>query len=130
MTTARRDVPRTGNRDERQGAAIVVGASLAGLMTALALPHAGVDVTMLERSGAAPRARKGAAFGGVSEDLLSRITGSRHSHSGSAPPFSGPRCAELDGGPRPAPGGRRRRPLYRASPPHDRTERRPGRGLR
>ncbi|MDX2740713.1 FAD-dependent monooxygenase [Streptomyces caniscabiei] len=85
MTTAMRDVPRTGNRDERQGAAIVVGASLAGLMTALALSHAGVDVTMLERSGAAPRARKGAALGGVSAGLLSRITGSRHSQGGSAP---------------------------------------------
>ncbi|MEY9993968.1 2-polyprenyl-6-methoxyphenol hydroxylase-like FAD-dependent oxidoreductase [Streptomyces sp. V4I8] len=85
MTTAMRDVPRSGNRDERQGAAIVVGASLAGLMTALALSHAGVDVTMLERSGAAPRARKGAALGGVSEGLLSRITGSRHSQGGSAP---------------------------------------------
>ncbi|MET9451559.1 FAD-dependent monooxygenase [Streptomyces cinerochromogenes] len=48
MTTSMRDVPRSGNRDERQGAAIVVGASLAGLMTALALSHAGVDVTMLE----------------------------------------------------------------------------------
>ncbi|MFD0459666.1 FAD-dependent monooxygenase [Streptomyces violaceoruber] len=59
MTTAMRDVPRSGNRNERQGAAIVVGASLAGLMTALALSHAGVDVTMLERSAAAPRARKG-----------------------------------------------------------------------
>ncbi|GAA0316022.1 FAD-dependent monooxygenase [Streptomyces turgidiscabies] len=79
MTTAVRDVPRSGTRDERQGAAIVVGASLAGLMTASALSHAGVDVTMLERSGAAPRARKGAALGGVSEGLLSRITGSRHS---------------------------------------------------
>ncbi len=85
MTTAMRDVPRTRNRDERQGTAIVVGASLAGLMTALALSHAGVDVTMLERSGAAPRARKGAALGGVSEGLLSRITGSRHAQSGSAP---------------------------------------------
>ncbi|MET7651938.1 FAD-dependent monooxygenase [Streptomyces sp. NPDC005486] len=85
MTTAMRDVPRCRNRDERQGGAIVVGASLAGLMTALALSHAGVDVTMLERSGAAPRARKGAALGGVSEGLLSRITGSRHAQSGSAP---------------------------------------------
>ncbi|MEU1776992.1 monooxygenase [Streptomyces sp. SID7760] len=85
MTTAMCDVPRSGNRYERQGAAVVVGASLAGLMTALALSHAGVDVTMLERSGAAPRARKGAALGGVSEGLLSRITGSRHSQGGSAP---------------------------------------------
>ncbi|MDX3569911.1 hypothetical protein [Streptomyces sp. ID05-47C] len=48
MTTAMRDVPRSGNRDERPGAAIVVGASLADLMTALALSHAGVGVTMLE----------------------------------------------------------------------------------
>lgn len=59
MTTAMRDVPRSEKEEKRQGAAIVVGASLAGLMTALALSHAGVDVTMLERSGAAPRARKG-----------------------------------------------------------------------
>ncbi|MFF7885395.1 FAD-dependent monooxygenase [Streptomyces sp. NPDC020794] len=85
MTTAARDTTRSGNQDERQGTAVVVGASLAGLMTGLALSHAGVDVTMLERSGAVPRARRGAALGGVSEGLLSRITGSRHSKNGSAP---------------------------------------------
>ncbi|MEV4448255.1 FAD-dependent monooxygenase [Streptomyces mirabilis] len=55
MTTATRDKTRSGNPDEREGGtAVVVGASLAGLMTGLALSHAGVDVTMLERSGRSP----------------------------------------------------------------------------
>ena len=84
MTTTTRDMIRTGKGDERQGTAVVVGASLAGLMTALALSHSGVQVTVLERSGAAPRARRGAALGGVSEALLRRITQSRHPRSGSA----------------------------------------------
>ncbi|MCB2411092.1 FAD-dependent monooxygenase [Hymenobacter lucidus] len=38
-----------------QGSAIVVGASLAGLMTSLALARAGVRVTLLERAGPSPR---------------------------------------------------------------------------
>ncbi|WP_237309458.1 FAD-dependent monooxygenase [Streptomyces sp. AMCC400023] len=83
MTTATRDMSRSGNG--RQGTAVVVGASLAGLMTGLALSQNGIDVTMLERSGAVPRARRGAALGGVSEGLLSRITGSDLSKSSPAP---------------------------------------------
>lgn len=57
MTTATRDMSRSGNG--RQGTAVIVGASLAGLMTGLALSQAGVDVTMLERSGAVPRPAEG-----------------------------------------------------------------------
>ncbi|MER5663470.1 FAD-dependent monooxygenase [Streptomyces mirabilis] len=58
VTTAIRDVTRSGSRDGRQGTA-VVGASLAGLMRGLALSRAGVGVTMLERSEAVPRAQRG-----------------------------------------------------------------------
>lgn len=56
------------------GPVIVVGASLAGLMTGLALSRAGIEVTMLERAGADPRT--GAAVG-VDPARLERVTGVR-----------------------------------------------------
>lgn len=56
------------------GPVIVVGASLAGLMTGLALARAGIEVTMLERAGADPRT--GAAVG-VDAARLERVTGVR-----------------------------------------------------
>lgn len=52
--------------------AVVVGGSLSGLMSALTLSRAGVDVTVLERASAAPRS--GAAVG-VDDAELARITG-------------------------------------------------------
>jgi 2-polyprenyl-6-methoxyphenol hydroxylase-like FAD-dependent oxidoreductase len=51
---------------------IVVGASLAGLMTGLALSRSGIEVTMLERAGADPRT--GDAVG-VDPARLERVTG-------------------------------------------------------
>lgn len=66
-----------GEREERQGTAVIVGASLAGMMTGLALSRAGVDVTMLERVNEFPRT--GAALGGVHEGMLERITGRKRS---------------------------------------------------
>ncbi|KRE81390.1 MULTISPECIES: FAD-dependent monooxygenase [unclassified Arthrobacter] len=54
------------------GTALVVGASLAGLMTALTLSRAGVHVTLLERSD--DTGRTGAALQ-VPDGLLERITG-------------------------------------------------------
>jgi 2-polyprenyl-6-methoxyphenol hydroxylase-like FAD-dependent oxidoreductase len=56
------------------GPVIVVGASLAGLMTGLALSREGIEVTMLERAGADPRT--GAAVG-VDPARLARVTGVR-----------------------------------------------------
>jgi 2-polyprenyl-6-methoxyphenol hydroxylase-like FAD-dependent oxidoreductase len=56
------------------GTAVVVGASLAGLMTALALSRAGLQVTVLERSG--DTGRTGAAIH-VEQVLLARIVGAR-----------------------------------------------------
>ena len=56
------------------GAAVVVGASLSGLMSALSLSRIGMTVTMLERSD--KKARAGAALP-VSEGLLQRLTGRR-----------------------------------------------------
>jgi 2-polyprenyl-6-methoxyphenol hydroxylase-like FAD-dependent oxidoreductase len=56
------------------GTAVIVGASLSGLMTALALSHAGLTVTVLERSG--DTGRTGAAIL-VEEKLLERIVGPR-----------------------------------------------------
>ena len=56
------------------GPVIVVGASLAGLMTGLALARAGIEVTLLERAGADPRT--GAAVG-VDPARLERVTGVR-----------------------------------------------------
>jgi 2-polyprenyl-6-methoxyphenol hydroxylase-like FAD-dependent oxidoreductase len=71
------------------GAAVIVGASLSGLMTGLALARAGVDVTILERVAEFPRT--GASLGWVDEGLLERITGRKRSdkdstaHGPSAP---------------------------------------------
>jgi 2-polyprenyl-6-methoxyphenol hydroxylase-like FAD-dependent oxidoreductase len=56
------------------GSAVIVGASLSGLMTALALSCEGLTVTVLERSG--DTGRTGAAIH-VEEKLLERIVGSR-----------------------------------------------------
>ncbi|TDW18930.1 FAD-dependent monooxygenase [Kribbella kalugense] len=53
--------------------AVVVGASLSGLMTGLALSRAGVDATILERVDEFPRT--GASLGWVPEGRLERITG-------------------------------------------------------
>jgi 2-polyprenyl-6-methoxyphenol hydroxylase-like FAD-dependent oxidoreductase len=61
---------QTGDRRERRGRAVVVGASLSGLMTALALSRAGMAVTILERVGRFPRT--GAAIG-VNDDVLARL---------------------------------------------------------
>ncbi|MFB6783473.1 FAD-dependent monooxygenase [Streptomyces sp. NPDC056352] len=73
--------PRTGNvaarRRASRGTAVVVGASLSGLMTSLALSRAGIDVTLLERATSFPRT--GASLGGVTERLLTRITGRERS---------------------------------------------------
>jgi 2-polyprenyl-6-methoxyphenol hydroxylase-like FAD-dependent oxidoreductase len=55
-----------------QNTAVIVGASLAGLMTALALSRAGVRVTLLERSD--DTGRTGAAIH-VEDRLLERIVG-------------------------------------------------------
>jgi 2-polyprenyl-6-methoxyphenol hydroxylase-like FAD-dependent oxidoreductase len=65
----------TGERHEREGTAVIVGASLSGLMAGLALSRSGVDVTMLERVDEFPRT--GASLGGIEEGLLDRITGRR-----------------------------------------------------
>jgi len=54
------------------GKAVLVGASLSGLMSALSLSRIGMSVTMLERSDG--KARAGAALP-VSEGLLQRLTG-------------------------------------------------------
>jgi len=64
----------------RQGTAVIVGASLAGLMTGLALSRAGVGVTMLERVGEFPRT--GASLGWLPEGRLARITGAAYVASG------------------------------------------------
>jgi hypothetical protein len=77
----------TGEGYERQGTAVVVGASLSGLMTGLALSRAGVGVTMLERVDEFPRT--GASLGWVvDEGLIERITRRRRSNRDSA--TSGP----------------------------------------
>lgn len=57
-----------------QGDVVIVGASLAGLMTALALSRHGMRITMLERSS--DTERTGAALQ-VDEGLLGRLTGRR-----------------------------------------------------
>ncbi len=54
------------------GEAIIVGASLAGLMTALTLSRRGINVTLLERSD--DSSRTGAALQ-ADENLLERLTG-------------------------------------------------------
>ncbi|SET21685.1 FAD-dependent oxidoreductase [Stigmatella erecta] len=53
-----------------RGTAVIVGASLSGLMTGLALSRAGWDVTLLERVGSFPRT--GAAIG-LDDGLLGRL---------------------------------------------------------
>jgi glycine/D-amino acid oxidase-like deaminating enzyme len=77
MNAQAREMNPAGERHERQGTAVIVGASLSGLMTGLALSRAGVDVTMLERVDEFPRT--GASRGWVHEGLLERITGRNHS---------------------------------------------------
>ncbi|MCQ9366718.1 FAD-dependent monooxygenase [Brevibacterium sp. 91QC2O2] len=62
--------------------AIVVGASLSGLMTSLALARAGLEVTLLERS--ARKSRTGAALP-VAEGLLGRLTGQPETGQQSVP---------------------------------------------
>lgn len=59
-------------KQECGGSAVIVGASLSGLMSALSLSRIGMKVTMLERSER--KARAGAALP-VSEGLLRRLTG-------------------------------------------------------
>lgn len=59
-------------KQEAGGSAVIVGASLSGLMSALSLSRIGMKVTMLERSER--KARAGAALP-VSEGLLRRLTG-------------------------------------------------------
>ncbi len=67
---------RTSFRAQRDqaalGSAVIVGASLSGLMTALALSRAGLKITLLEKSG--DTGRTGAAIH-VEEKLLERIVG-------------------------------------------------------
>jgi 2-polyprenyl-6-methoxyphenol hydroxylase-like FAD-dependent oxidoreductase len=76
-----RTAPRRIAASPRAGAAVIVGASLSGLMTGLALSRAGVDVTILERVDEFPRT--GAALGWVHEGLLERITGRERPDKGS-----------------------------------------------
>ena len=73
----RHEMNPTQERIERHGTAVIVGASLSGLMTGLALSRAGVDVTMLERVDEFPRT--GASLGWVHEGLLEKITGRKRS---------------------------------------------------
>jgi 2-polyprenyl-6-methoxyphenol hydroxylase-like FAD-dependent oxidoreductase len=65
-----RSDPPGGGEPERV-AAVIVGGSLSGMMTALTLARAGVGVTILERTGPSPRS--GAALG-VDGGLLDAIT--------------------------------------------------------
>lgn len=75
-TTAPGDTETTGT--ETTGTAIVVGASLAGLMAAVALTDAGLSVTVLERTGAAPRSGAAIAVDPTDlERLLGRERGRR-----------------------------------------------------
>lgn len=64
--------PKSSAQRESCRTAIIVGASLSGLMTALALARTGVRVTLLERSD--DTGRTGAAIG-IQNGLLERITG-------------------------------------------------------
>jgi 2-polyprenyl-6-methoxyphenol hydroxylase-like FAD-dependent oxidoreductase len=63
-----------GKRETARNTAVVVGASLAGLMSALALSRLGLHVTVLERSDR--KSRTGAALE-VGEGVLERLTGRR-----------------------------------------------------
>jgi 2-polyprenyl-6-methoxyphenol hydroxylase-like FAD-dependent oxidoreductase len=55
----RKDIQSESTNDtfikEANGSAVVVGASLSGLMTGIALSRTGLNVTILERAGAKPR---------------------------------------------------------------------------
>jgi 2-polyprenyl-6-methoxyphenol hydroxylase-like FAD-dependent oxidoreductase len=64
-----------GEWHEGRGIAVIVGASLSGLMTGLALSRAGMHITILERVDEFPRT--GASLGRVPEGLLERIAGRR-----------------------------------------------------
>jgi FAD binding domain-containing protein len=79
-------------RGDIHGSAIVVGASLAGLMSALALSRIGLDVTVLER--ASRKRRSGAALP-VSDGLLERLTGRRAHRRGSAIPSGAQAWADV-----------------------------------
>jgi 2-polyprenyl-6-methoxyphenol hydroxylase-like FAD-dependent oxidoreductase len=82
-TATRHPTPtrHTARELDRQASAVIVGASLAGLMTGLTLSRAGVDVTMLERVSSFPRT--GAALG-VNEALIRRITREEYTTGSSA----------------------------------------------
>lgn len=54
MITNSRPADAAARKREREGSAVVVGASLAGLMTSLVLARAGIHVTMLERATSFP----------------------------------------------------------------------------
>ncbi len=71
-TTTPSSTPSTTTLDHVSGTAIVVGASLSGLMSALTLARAGLKVTMIERS--TDTGRTGAALH-APDGLLERITG-------------------------------------------------------
>jgi 2-polyprenyl-6-methoxyphenol hydroxylase-like FAD-dependent oxidoreductase len=67
-----RPTTRPAHNPSSPATALIVGASLAGLMTALTLSRTGVHVTLLERSD--DTGRTGAALH-VQDGLLERITG-------------------------------------------------------
>lgn len=68
---------------DNKGQAIIVGGSLAGLMTALSIARAGLSVTLLERAG--DSGRTGAALQ-IGNGVLARLTGRND-----APEFDGTR---------------------------------------
>jgi 2-polyprenyl-6-methoxyphenol hydroxylase-like FAD-dependent oxidoreductase len=72
--------------EERRGCAVVVGASLSGLMTGLALSRAGMDVTLLERSGTAPRSGAAIGMDGGRLERLARLDRSMPPPSASSSP--------------------------------------------
>ncbi|MFJ6003423.1 FAD-dependent monooxygenase [Arthrobacter sp. NPDC092385] len=72
MHTQHRPTPSTSTDHGSPGTAVVVGASLSGLMSALTLARTGVRVTMIERS--TDTGRTGAALH-APDGLLERITG-------------------------------------------------------
>lgn len=70
--------------------AVVVGASLAGLMTGLALSDAGVEVTMLERAGTFPRTGAAIGMDGDRAQRLSRLVASSRAWAEPSVPTFGP----------------------------------------
>jgi 2-polyprenyl-6-methoxyphenol hydroxylase-like FAD-dependent oxidoreductase len=64
---------RAGDDQARRGSAVVVGASLAGLMTGLALSRAGLAVTILERAAAFTRTGAAVAIDGGRLAGLARL---------------------------------------------------------